>query len=95
MSQRDKIITFVIIAILVIILTQGCANYNQKEAVFIPTQCKGLPNRIKPYPKPKQSLQTQVIEILQYTESIENDLEFCKGNQATNIGTNIKTNINN
>ncbi len=48
------------------------------EAVYIPTKCKtkDIP---KPIPSKESSVSEDVAEILKYTELLERDLEFCKG----------------
>ena len=59
-------------------LLTGCAEVTKREAVYIPTKCKTKPIP-KPYPSKESSVSEEVAEILQYTELLEKDLEFCRG----------------
>lgn len=65
------------IALLIATIT-GCATTTKHEAVYIPTKCKTKPIP-KPTPSKESSISQEVAEILQYTEMLERDLEFCKG----------------
>lgn len=67
---------FVLIAVILAVLT-GCTT-TKREAVYIPTKCKtkSIP---KPTPSKDSSISQDVAEILQYTELLERDLAFCKG----------------
>ena len=58
-------------------LLAGCAT-TTREAVYIPTKCKTKPIP-KPYPSKESSVSEEVAEIFKYTEMLERDLEFCKG----------------
>ena len=62
--------------ILMALLLSACTT--TKEAVYIPTKCKtkDIP---KPMPSKESSVSEDVAEILKYTELLERDLEFCKG----------------
>lgn len=62
--------------ILMALLFTACTT--TKEAVYIPTKCKtkDIP---KPMPSKESSVSEDVAEILKYTELLERDLEFCKG----------------
>lgn len=59
-------------------LLTGCATTTKREAVYIPTKCKTKPIP-KPIPSKESSISEEVAEILKYTEMLERDLEFCKG----------------
>ena len=59
-------------------LLTGCAEVTKREAVYIPTKCKTKPIP-KPYPSKESSVSEEVAEIFKYTEMLEKDLEFCKG----------------
>lgn len=61
-----------------LILLTGCASTTKREAVYIPTKCKTKPIP-KPYPSKESSISEEVAEIFKYTEMLEKDLEFCKG----------------
>lgn len=61
-----------------LILLTGCAEVTKREAVYIPTKCKTNPIP-KPIPSKESSISEEVAEILQYTEMLEKDLEFCRG----------------
>ncbi|KAA8711150.1 hypothetical protein [Helicobacter canis] len=67
---------FVLIAVIIAVLT-GCAS-TKREAVYIPTKCKTKPLP-KPTPSKDSSISQDVAEILQYTELLERDLAFCRG----------------
>lgn len=58
-------------------LLTGCAEVT-KQAVYIPTKCKTKPLP-KPYPSKESSISEEVAEIFKYTEMLERDLEFCRG----------------
>lgn len=66
----------VLVAVILAVLT-GCTS-TTREAVYIPTKCKTKPIP-KPTPSKDSSISQDVAEILQYTELLERDLEFCKG----------------
>lgn len=66
----------VLVAVILAVLT-GCTT-TTREAVYIPTKCKTKPIP-KPTPSKDSSISQDVAEILQYTELLEKDLEFCKG----------------
>lgn len=68
----------VLVAVILAVLT-GCTS-TTREAVYIPTKCKTKPIP-KPTPSKDSSISQDVAEILQYTELLEKDLEFCKGEQ--------------
>ena len=59
-------------------LLVGCAEVTKREAVYIPTKCKTKPLP-KPTPSKESSISEQVAEIFAYTEMLERDLEFCRG----------------
>ncbi len=59
-------------------LLAGCAEVTKREAVYIPTKCKTKPIP-KPTPSKESSVSEEVAEIFKYTEMLERDLEFCKG----------------
>lgn len=59
-------------------LLTGCAEVTKREAVYIPTKCKTKPIP-KPIPSKESSVSEEVAEIFKYTEMLERDLEFCKG----------------
>lgn len=59
-------------------LLAGCATTTKREAVYIPTKCKTKPIP-KPIPSKESSVSEEVAEIFKYTEMLERDLEFCKG----------------
>lgn len=59
-------------------LLTGCATTTKREAVYIPTKCKTKPIP-KPIPSKESSVSEEVAEIFKYTEMLERDLEFCKG----------------
>ena len=61
-----------------LILLTGCAEVTKREAVYIPTKCKTKPLP-KPYPSKESSVSEEVAEIFKYTEMLEKDLEFCRG----------------
>ena len=65
-------------ALLLVALAVGGCTTTKREAVYIPTKCKtkSIP---KPTPSKDSSISQDVAEILQYTELLERDLEFCKG----------------
>lgn len=67
---------FVLIAVILAVLT-GCTT-TKREAVYIPTKCKTKPIP-KPIPSKDSSISQDVAEILQYTELLERDLAFCRG----------------
>ena len=67
---------FVLIAVILAVLT-GCTT-TKREAVYIPTKCKTKPLP-KPTPSKDSSISQDVAEILQYTELLERDLAFCRG----------------
>ena len=58
-------------------LLAGCAEVT-KQAVYIPTKCKTKPLP-KPTPSKERSISQEVAEIFAYTEMLERDLEFCRG----------------
>lgn len=64
------------LAVALILLT-GCAEVT-KQAVYIPTKCKTKPIP-KPIPSKESSVSQEVAEIFKYTEMLERDLEFCRG----------------
>ena len=59
-------------------LLTGCVTTTKREAVYIPTKCKTKPIP-KPIPSKESSVSEEVAEIFKYTEMLERDLEFCKG----------------
>lgn len=59
-------------------LLAGCAEVTKREAVYIPTKCKTKPIP-KPTPSKESSISQEVAEIFTYTEMLERDLEFCRG----------------
>lgn len=59
-------------------LLAGCATTTKREAVYIPTKCKTKPLP-KPTPSKESSISQEVAEIFAYTEMLERDLEFCRG----------------
>ena len=61
-----------------LILLTGCAEVTKREAVYIPTKCKTKPIP-KPIPSKESSISQEVAEIFKYTEMLERDLEFCRG----------------
>ena len=61
-----------------LILLTGCVTTTKREAVYIPTKCKTNPIP-KPTPSKESSVSEEVVEIFKYTEMLERDLEFCKG----------------
>lgn len=61
-----------------LILLTGCAEVTKREAVYIPTKCK-TKHIPKPIPSKESSVSEEVAEIFKYTEMLERDLEFCKG----------------
>ena len=67
----------ILIAVILAVLT-GCATTTKREAVYIPTKCKTKPIP-KPIPSKESSVSVEVAEILKYTEILERDLEFCRG----------------
>lgn len=74
-----KVKGFVIgLAVMLVVLVNIIACTTTKEAVYIPTKCKtkDIP---KPMPSKESSVSEDVAEILKYTEMLERDLEFCKG----------------
>lgn len=76
-----KVKGFVIgLAVMLVVLINviACADITKREAVYIPTKCKtkDIP---KPMPSKESSVSEDVAEILKYTEMLERDLEFCKG----------------
>lgn len=77
--ELDTII-IVILAVLAVFLIVGCAD-KQKEAVYIPTKCKvDMPKK----PIQRDSTSQSVIEILQYSELLEKDLDFCVNGKIEN-----------
>lgn len=64
--------------VIALILLTGCAEVTKREAVYIPTKCKTKPIP-KPYPSKESSISEEVAEIFKYTEMLEKDLEFCRG----------------
>ena len=66
-----------ILAVALTLLT-GCVTTTKREAVYIPTKCKTNPIP-KPIPSKESSVSEEVAEIFKYTEMLERDLEFCKG----------------
>ena len=76
LSQKAESIKKTTPIILMALLLSACTT--TKEAVYIPTKCK-----TKDIPKPmsskESSVSEDVAEILKYTELLERDLEFCKG----------------
>lgn len=65
------------LAVALILLT-GCVSTTKREAVYIPTKCKTNPIP-KPTPSKESSVSEEVAEIFKYTEMLERDLEFCRG----------------
>lgn len=63
---------------LALALLAGCVTTTKREAVYIPTKCKTKPVP-KPTPSKESSVSEEVAEIFKYTEMLERDLEFCKG----------------
>lgn len=59
-------------------LLAGCAEVTKREAVYIPTKCKTKPLP-KPTPSKESSISQEVAEIFAYTQMLEHDLEFCRG----------------
>lgn len=59
-------------------LLVGCATTTKREAVYIPTKCKTKPLP-KPTPSKESSISQEVAEIFKYTEMLERDLDFCRG----------------
>lgn len=81
MKTLKQIKSFILgfaLLIAVFINVIACADITKREAVYIPTKCKtkDIP---KPTPSKDSSISQDVAEILQYTEMLERDLEFCKG----------------
>ena len=75
--KRISIGVVLLIAVIIATIT-GCATTTKREAVYIPTKCKTKPIP-KPTPSKDSSISQDVAEILQYTEMLERDLEFCRG----------------
>lgn len=79
MKTLKQIKSFILgFALLIAVLINVMACATTKEAVYIPTKCKtkDIP---KPMPSKDSSISQDVAEILQYTEMLERDLDFCKG----------------
>lgn len=54
---------------------EGCASSSIRE-VYIPIKCD-VPPRIRPQDTP--NLVAKVVNLLVYTEGLENDLNYCRG----------------
>lgn len=70
--------TNVCFSLLLIFFLTGCTHTIKREPVYIPTKCK-IQQRAKPIPSKDSSISQDIEEILKYTELIESDLEFCRG----------------
>ena len=77
-SIKEKFVGVIVLIAVILATITGCATTTKREAVYIPTKCKTKPIP-KPYPNKEYSVSDEVAEIFKYTEMLERDLEFCRG----------------
>ena len=77
LEKIKRVVCGIVVLIAVIINTIGCAKA-ESQAVYIPTKCKTKPIA-KPTPSKESNISEDIVEILQYTELLERDLQFCRG----------------
>ena len=77
LEKIKRVVLGIVVLIAVIITIGGCAKA-ESQAVYIPTKCKTKPIA-KPTPSKESSISVEIVEILQYTELLERDLQFCRG----------------
>lgn len=77
-SIKGKFVGVIVLIAVILATITGCATTTKREAVYIPTKCKTKPIP-KPYPSKDSSVSEEVAEIFKYTEMLERDLDFCKG----------------
>ena len=77
LAQKSQKAESLILVLILVIALGGCTT-TKREAVYIPTKCKTKPIP-KPTPSKESNISQDVAEILQYTELVEHDLAFCRG----------------